>query len=80
MKTLANQRDEKEILERLAKVHVDSERRWGSMTANQMICHLSDSFRVALGEKHVSSSSTLFKRRSTSERLFGCLSRGRTAS
>jgi len=40
----------------------DSQRRWGSMSAHQMICHLSDSFRVALGEKHVSSSSTLFKR------------------
>jgi hypothetical protein len=40
----------------------DSQRRWGSMSAHQMICRLSDSFRVALGEKHVSSSSTLFKR------------------
>jgi hypothetical protein len=62
MKTLANQRDEKEILERLAKVHVDSERRWGSMTANQMICHLSDSFRVSLGEKKVSSVDTFASR------------------
>jgi hypothetical protein len=32
------------------------------MSAHQMICHLSDSFRAALSEKHVSSSSTLFKR------------------
>jgi len=32
------------------------------MTAHQMICHLSDSFRSALGEKQISSSSTLFKR------------------
>jgi hypothetical protein len=54
MKSLANPRDKKEILERLAKVRADSERRWGSMSANQMICHLSDSFRVSLGEKKVS--------------------------
>lgn len=32
------------------------------MSAHQMICHLSDSFRVALGEKQVSPSCTLFKR------------------
>jgi hypothetical protein len=32
------------------------------MSAHQMICHLSDSFRVSLGEKHVMPSSTLFTR------------------
>ena len=62
MRTLLNDRDRKEVLDRLSKVRPDSQRRWGSMSAHQMICHLSDSFRVALGEKHVSSSSTLFKR------------------
>ncbi|HUK29923.1 MAG TPA: DUF1569 domain-containing protein [Candidatus Acidoferrum sp.] len=62
MKTLANPRDKKEILERLARVRVDSRRRWGSMSANQMICHLSDSFRVSLGEKHASPSTSAFKR------------------
>ena len=62
MRTLLNDRDQKKALDRLSKVRPDSQRRWGSMSAHQMICHLSDSFRVALGEKHVSSSSTLFKR------------------
>ena len=62
MRTLLNQRDQKEVLDRLSKVRPDSQRRWDSMSVHQMICHLSDSFRVALGEKHVSSSSTLFKR------------------
>src|SRR5579864_5533652 len=61
MRTLLNDRDQKEVLDRLSKVRPDSQRRWGSMSAHQMICHLSDSFRVALGEKHVSSSSTLLK-------------------
>jgi hypothetical protein len=32
------------------------------MSAHQMICHLGDSFRAALGEKQVSPSCTLFKR------------------
>ena len=62
MKTLLNVRDRNEILERLAKVQAGDQPRWGTMTSRQMICHLSDSFRAALGEKYVSSSSTLVKR------------------
>jgi hypothetical protein len=62
MKTVANPRDKEEVLERLAKLRADSERRWGSMSANQMICHLSDSFRVSLGEKKVSSVATFASR------------------
>ncbi len=62
MKTLANPRDRKEVLERLTKVRVDSARSWGSMTANQMVCHLSDSIRVSLGEKDASSAITFFNR------------------
>jgi Protein of unknown function (DUF1569) len=62
MKTLLNPIDRDEILRRLAAVHADSQRRWGRMTAPQMICHLSDSFRSALGEKSVSPDTNLFKR------------------
>jgi uncharacterized protein DUF1569 len=61
MKTLLNDTDQNEVLHRLSR-RSDSQRRWGSMSAEQMICHLSDSFRAALDEKDVSSSSTLFKR------------------
>jgi len=32
------------------------------MSAHQMICHLSDSLRAALGEKYTSPSTSLFKR------------------
>ena len=53
MKTLARPRDKAEILERLQRVRPDSERRWGRMTAPQMICHLCDSARMALGRKDV---------------------------
>ena len=62
MKTLLNDRDRSEVLDRVSRVREDSQRRWGSMSAHQMICHLSDSFRAALGEKEISPSSTLFKR------------------
>lgn len=62
MKTLLNDRDRNEVLDRLSRVRSDSQRCWGSMSAHQMICHLSDSFRASLGEKHLSQSSTLFKR------------------
>jgi hypothetical protein len=62
MKTLLNSHDKNEILQRLARVSLTSQPRWGAMSAHQMICHLSDSFRVSLGEKYVSPSTSLFKR------------------
>ena len=62
MKTLSNASDRQEVLNRLANVHPESQRRWGNMSGHQMICHLSDSFRAALGEKQLSPASTLFKR------------------
>ncbi len=45
---------QQEVLRRLQTVGPDSQRRWGKMSAHQMICHLSDSFRRALGEKEAS--------------------------
>lgn len=62
MKTLLNTSDRNELLDRLAEVRSDSQPRWGSMSAHQMICHLSDSFRAMLGEKTVSPSTSFFKR------------------
>jgi Protein of unknown function (DUF1569) len=62
MKTLLNIPDRNEVLDRLTGVRPESQRRWGSMSAHQMICHLSDSFRAALGEKQISQSATFFKR------------------
>ena len=53
MKTLARHRDKTEILQRLRAVRPDSVSRWGRMSAPQMVCHLSDSFRMVLGQKPV---------------------------
>ena len=54
MKTLARDDCRAEILRRLRTVRPDSARRWGQMSARQMICHLSDACRMALTEKRVS--------------------------
>jgi uncharacterized protein DUF1569 len=62
MKTLAHQHDKAEIVRRVRSVRPDSDRCWGQMSAHQMICHLSDSCRVATGEKVASDASGLLQR------------------
>jgi hypothetical protein len=62
MKTLARQRDKAEILRRLRALQAASVRRWGRMSAHQMVCHLSDSFRMATGQKPVSHAPSLLQR------------------
>ena len=51
MKSLAEPATQQQIKQRLQTVQPKSQRRWGRMSSNQMICHLSDSFRRTLGEK-----------------------------
>jgi len=51
MKTLAETSTQQAIKQRLQTISPESQRRWGRMSANQMICHLTDSFRRTLGEK-----------------------------
>jgi hypothetical protein len=46
----------------LRTIGLASERRWGRMTAPQMICHLSDAFRVSTGERKAISISNWFFR------------------
>ena len=53
MKTLARPSDKAEILTRLKNVRPESVRRWGRMSAHQMVCHLSDAFRMVDGQKPV---------------------------
>jgi len=54
MKTLANPTERAEILHRLQTIVPTSQRRWGSMSAHQMLCHVTDVFRSGMGEKEVS--------------------------
>jgi hypothetical protein len=62
MKTVANDRDRAHLLKRLRRVRPDSARRWGRMSAHQMVCHLSDAFHMASGDRTVSDASSLWGR------------------
>src|SRR5690242_21785267 len=45
-----------DVLRRLHRLRPDTPRRWGRMTAPQMVCHLTDAFRNTLGERATGSS------------------------
>ena len=50
-RTIFNPGDRDALLERIDRLTPDAPAQWGRMTAPRMICHLSDSLRVGLGEK-----------------------------
>ena len=62
MKTLADPRCTVELLERLKAVRPDSVRRWGRMSPHQMICHVSDAYRMATGERLASDATGTLQR------------------
>jgi len=49
MQTLRNRQDVDEVLARVEKVEPTIPRRWGKMSAHQMVCHLNDAFRLYMG-------------------------------
>ena len=53
MKTLARPQDRDELAQRLRTLRPDSVRRWGRMSPHQMVCHVGDALRMALGTKAV---------------------------
>jgi hypothetical protein len=62
MRTLDSKSDRDSILRRISTVTPSDSRRWGRMSADQMICHLSDSYKAALGEKQVSAATGFLQR------------------
>jgi hypothetical protein len=62
MKSLEEPDVRQSILERIGRLHSDSKARWGRMSAHQMLCHLTDSYRVPMGEKNASSATSLLQR------------------
>ena len=62
MKTLAHPANTADILRRLERLRPESARRWGRMSAHQMVCHLSDSFLCCMGRKPVSHATSLLQR------------------
>ncbi len=49
-------------VQRIRGLSSDSPRQWGKMTIDQMVCHLTDGFQMATGERPVAESSTLWTR------------------
>lgn len=62
MKTLARPGDRDELRRRLRCLAPDTPRKWGKMSAPEMVCHLNDSCRMALGQKPVVDVSTILQR------------------
>ncbi|MEJ7605260.1 MAG: hypothetical protein WKF37_03105 [Bryobacteraceae bacterium] len=54
MKNLGRSEDLKSTLDRLESLRPGTKALWGRMSVGQMLCHLCDSFRLPLGEKHAS--------------------------
>jgi hypothetical protein len=50
MKSVWNEPDRRELLERVGRLQPDAPARWGSFTAPQMLAHVSDCFRMAFGD------------------------------
>jgi hypothetical protein len=53
MKTMWDGNDQREVSDRLTRLLPDRRAAWGRMSAPQMVCHLSESLRMALGELKV---------------------------
>lgn len=62
MSTLADRTARNACLDRLARLDVSAQRRWGKMTAHQMVCHLNDSFDAGAGKRDASSATGLLQK------------------
>ena len=62
MKSLAHSGDATELVRRLRQLNPDSRPRWGRMSAHQMVCHVADAMRMALGTKAASPAGGIFHR------------------
>lgn len=51
MKTIADQRTLDQLTSRLERITANSERRWGTLTAPEMLCHLGDASDGVLGRR-----------------------------
>jgi hypothetical protein len=52
--SLSKAADRQNISSRFSQLSPQDPARWGTMSIHQMICHLDDSYKVALGEKYAS--------------------------
>lgn len=61
MKHLGDTGVRQRLVRRMASLRADTPRLWGKMSAGEMLCHLNDSFEVAMG-RHVSAATGPFQR------------------
>ena len=61
MKSMARASDKAEIVRRLKAVRAGCPRRWGRMSAHQMVCHLSDAFRHVTQQKQASAATSVLQ-------------------
>ena len=50
MKTILNEKDKLNIIERINKLLPERKKLWGKMNVNEMLCHTSDQIRMATGK------------------------------
>jgi hypothetical protein len=62
MRTLESTADRQAISARISALTLFDQRLWGKMSVHQMVCHLCDSFRLALGEKPASPATGFLRR------------------
>lgn len=62
MSTFANLAAKTAIRRRLEQLTPTTPRRWGKMTPHQAVCHLTDGYRSAVGEKSVAPIHNVFTR------------------
>jgi hypothetical protein len=53
MKNLSTPGVRQEIVARIQQLSLEDRAQWGRMTVQEMVCHLDDSYKAALGEKVV---------------------------
>jgi Protein of unknown function (DUF1569) len=52
----------KDLLGRMQRIRPETRALWGRMNAHQMVCHLNDSFSLAMGDKTASEDINVFSR------------------
>ena len=62
MRTLETKSDCESIPARVSALTSSDARLWGKMSPHQMVCHLCDSYKIALGEKSVSMATGFLQR------------------
>jgi hypothetical protein len=51
MKNILNLKDKHEVLSRISNLELSFQPIWGQMNVNEMVCHIADQLRLALGIK-----------------------------